>query len=463
VPLRGKFALFAVVLSALVAAQGAVSYGRERRSLVEGVEERALVLVRTLADAAREPIASSRYYLLDAQVMSILTERDAAYARILDDRGRIVADTRPGFVGWSISGSGQDAAPLSTEGDMLLARAPIVIPGRADCLAELALRLGPLRRKLADSRLVLFRFAVAELGACVAFLALLSFQVLGPVRALTRTLAAASPDGAPAPISLPGASGPEIRSIARAVDELRVRIAEYQAELVAEERLATIGKMAAEVAHEVRNPLEAISGATELLARDDGRDDGRDEYIGIIRQEVRLLDAYLSGILEFARTGAPGPEEADLAELVAETAALAGPMAKEAGIRVRVEHRDGPLPCSVDRSAVKRAIFNIAANAIEAGPPGSDIRLATDGDGATVRVRVSDDGPGLSAEARERAFEPYFTTKRTGTGLGLALVRRIAEAHGGRAYFEDGSPGATFVLELPRDSAAPAGYPEEAT
>lgn len=445
-PLHIKFALFAIVLAVLVAAQGAVSFERERRMLVAGVEERALVMVRTLADTAREPIASSRYFLLDAQVGSIMTERDAAYARILDDRGRIVADTRPGFVGWSVSGSYLSSDVLSTEGDMLLARAAIIIPGRADGVAELALRLGPLNERLARSRLVLLRFAIAELGACVAFLVLLSFQVLGPVRALTQTLIEASPGGTPNPIRLPGASGPEVRSIGRAVDELRVRIAEYQAELLAEERLVTIGKMAAEVAHEVRNPLEAISGAAELLSRGEGRD----EYIDVIRQEIRSLDAYLSGILEFARIGTPGPEPADLDDLVGETVALARPMAKEAGVLLHHEKRGVSLPCKVDRSAIKRGIFNLVANAVEASPKGSEVRLEVDGIGAMVRLMVHDAGPGLSAEARSRAFEPYFTTKIRGTGLGLSLVQRIAAAHGGRAYFEEGLTGTTVVLEIPK-------------
>ena len=138
--MRVKFALFAAVLALLIATQGIVSYERERRNMVEAVQERALVLARTLADASREPLASSRYSLLDTQSEAILAERDAAFARVLDARGRIVADTRRDYVGWSISGEAQAAQSVSTASGLLVARAPIVIPGRANGTAEVALR-----------------------------------------------------------------------------------------------------------------------------------------------------------------------------------------------------------------------------------------------------------------------------------------------------------------------------------
>jgi signal transduction histidine kinase len=450
VSIRVKFALFAAVLAMLIAAQGMVSYDRERRNMVEAAEERALVLARTLADSAREPLASSRYSLLDTQAEAILAERDAAFARVLDARGRIVADTRRDFVGWSISGESQGAISVSTVGALLVARAPIVIPGRANGTAEVALRLAPLWERLAQSRGVLLRFALAELAACAVFLALLSIELVQPVQALTRELEEASASGVPSPVRLPRAAGPEVRRIAKALDELRVRVAGYQAELVAEERLATIGKMAAELAHEVRNPLEAISGAAELLARGDTSG----AFVDVIREEVRTLDAYLTGILEFARSGATVPEAAELGALLAETVALAGPMARDADVKIRFESDQCPLPCFVDRTAMKRAFFNLLANAIEASPKGSSVAIVQQRIDDTLRVSIADAGPGLSGEARVRAFEPYYTTKQRGTGLGLALVKRIVEAHGGRVYFGEpdmvhGGAGASIIVELP--------------
>ncbi len=448
--LRVKFALFAAVLALLIATQGIVSYERERRNMVEAVQERALVLARTLADASREPLASSRYSLLDTQSEAILAERDAAFARVLDARGRIVADTRRDYVGWSISGEAQAAQSVSTASGLLVARAPIVIPGRANGTAEVALRMAPLWERLARSRGVLLRFALAELAACALFLALLSIELVQPVRALTRELEEAPASGLPKPVSLPRAAGPEVRRIAKALDELRLRVSEYQAELVAEERLATIGKMAAEVAHEVRNPLEAISGATELLARGDTSG----AFVDVIREEVRTLDAYLTGILEFARSGATVPEAAELGSLLAETVALAASMAREAEVAIRFDTGPCPLPCFVDRTAMKRAFFNLLANAIEASPKGSSVTIKQERIDETLRVSIVDAGAGLSRESRIRAFEPYYTTKERGTGLGLALVKRIVEAHGGRVYFEEpdgeqGGAGAAIAVELP--------------
>jgi signal transduction histidine kinase len=408
------------------------------------------VLARTLADSAREPLASSRYSLLDTQTRAILAERDAAFSRVLDARGRIVADTRPEFVGWSISGEAGDAFSVSTASGLLVARAPIVIPGRANGTAEVALRLAPLRERLARSRGVLLRFALAELAACAVFLALLSIELVQPVQALTRELEEAPASGQPRPVSLPRAAGPEVRRIAKALDELRQRVAEYQAELIAEERLATIGKMAAEVAHEVRNPLEAISGAAELLARGDTSG----TFVDVIREEVRALDAYLTGILEFARSGATVPESAELGVLLADTIALAGSMAREADVSIRFDADACPLPCFVDRTAMKRAFFNLLANAIEASPKGSSVTVKQERIDDTLRVCIVDAGPGLSRESRVRAFEPYYTTKQRGTGLGLALVKRIVEAHGGRVYFEEpdgerNGTGAVIAVELP--------------
>lgn len=440
-----KLTLFAVLLAILLAVQWGMSLERERRILIDEAQERALVLVRTMAELARDSIASARYGTLDRQVLSFMGERDAAYAMILDDRSRIVAASQADLVGWSISGSKIGIPSLIWTKELLIARAPILVPGLDPGTAELAFSRAPLDAKQARSFALLLRFLAAELALFSAFVALMVFQLLVPVRSLVARLEEARPGTAHCPIHLPKAAAPEIRQIAASVDALRLRVAEYQAEILAEERMATIGRMAADVAHEIRNPLEAISGAVEYLA---GNDSGDNDFIRVIREEVRNLNSYLTGVLEFARTGGSAPELCDLASLAQEAAVLAGPLAREAGIPLVLEtHR---CPCFASRTAVKRALFNLILNAIEASPQGCSVTIQTLRMDSMSVLTVGDQGPGIDPEVGDRIFEPYFTTKTGGTGLGLALTRRVVEDHGGSLRIQRGSTGETLaIMSLP--------------
>ena len=292
---------------------------------------------------------------------------------------------------------------------------------------------------------LLLRFLAAELALFTAFVVLMVFQLLLPVRSLVARLEEARPGTAHSPIHLPKAAAPEIQQIAAAVDALRFRVAEYQAEILAEERMATIGRMAADVAHEIRNPLEAISGAVEYLAGNESKDN---DFIRVIREEVRNLNSYLTGVLEFARTGGSAPEPCDLACLAQETAVLAGPLAREAEIPLVLDTL--PSPCFASKTAVKRAMFNLVLNAIEASPKGSAVTIHTARRDAMSVLIVSDHGPGIDPEVEDKIFEPYYTTKAGGTGLGLALTRRVVEDHGGSLSIQRGSNGgAQAMISLP--------------
>jgi len=446
VPLGHKLVLFALALLALLSAQWGASIARERSLLMEEAQERAAVLVRNMAELAREPIASGRLGSLDRQIRSFLGERDVTYARILDHRSRVLAASEDRLVGWSISGPPEPEGFLRWTDVGLVARAPIRIPGQGDGYVELGMDRGPLDAKIRRSLGILARFLAAELALFLAFMILLYRQLFEPVRALVARLGQARPEAGYEPIDLPRRAAPEIARIARAVDELRMRAAEYQAELVAEERLATIGRMAADLAHEIRNPLEAISGAVEALAGAVPQDN---EFTRVIREEVRNLNEYLAGILEFARKGGRRPEAADLADLIREAAALAAPRAREA--RVLFDLRLSYCPCVVSRSAVKRAVLNLLLNAVEASAPGQAVEAATERFENSVVLRVRDRGSGVAPSDRMRLFEPYFTTKPGGTGLGLALARQTVEEHGGTLTLEsaDGDGGTQAILRLP--------------
>lgn len=440
-----KLALFAALLAVLLVSQWGISIERERRILMDETRERATVLVRTMAELSREAIAAGRLGSLDRQIQSFMGERDAAYAMILDQRSRVVAASDPDLVGWSLTGRDAHGTSIQWTADSLVARAPINIPGMAAGLAELGLQRAPLDSKLERSLAIMVRFLAAEIMLFSGFMVLLYIQLLVPVRALVARLGEVRPEAGHQHIDLPASAAPEIQRIACAVDDLRQRVSEYQAELLVEERLATIGRMAADMAHEIRNPLEAISGAVELLG---GVQSGDDDFIRVIREEVRNLNAYLTGVLEFARKGGAAPEFADLAALATETAALAQPLAREAGVTIGLTTKAGP--CLVTRLAVKRAIFNLILNAIEASPPGSQILVSTWRADREVLLQVQDHGCGLDPVLGERIFEPYVTTKAEGTGLGLALARQVLEDHGGHLTIErDLSGGTSARLALP--------------
>lgn len=440
-----KLALFALILAGLLAAQWAVSIDRERRILMEEAQGRAQVLVRAMAELSREPIASGRLGSLDQYIRFFMGERDASYAMILDHRSRVLAASDETIVGWSFSGMPTEEGFRWTD-RALIAQAPIRVPGVGDGYAELALFRAPLDEKIRNSVTLLERFLVAELALSGFFLGLLYRQMLVPVRALVARLGEARPEAGYERIKLPSMSAPEVTRIARAVDDLRQRAAEYQSELVAEERLATIGRMAADVAHEIRNPLEAISGAAEILS---GGADGDNEFARVIREEVRNLNEYLTGVLEFARKNGGAPERTDLADLAREAASLAGPLAREAKVAIALDLE--ACPCIAGRTAIKRAALNLILNAIEASDPDATVDVTTRRSDGALRLLVRDHGNGLAPSARERLFEPYFTTKVHGTGLGLALARQVAEDHGGTLTVKpaEGNRGVLACITLP--------------
>jgi PAS domain S-box-containing protein len=249
------------------------------------------------------------------------------------------------------------------------------------------------------------------------------------------------------------------REGARLVEDLKasyVELARTQAQLVSRERLAALGELSAVVAHEVRNPLGAIFNSVASIRRIVGPDSPALPLVDIVGEEADRLNRIVADLLTFARPPAPHPYAVPLPPLVED--AVRGALAEAAGqVRVELDLSHDVPAVTVDERMMRQAFLNLAINAVQAMPQGGMLRASVrHAPGSPeVEVQFADSGPGISPEVRARIFEPFFTTKAKGTGLGLAVVKRIVESHQGRLSLESQpGRGTTFRLYLPLDASA---------
>jgi two-component system sensor histidine kinase HydH len=241
--------------------------------------------------------------------------------------------------------------------------------------------------------------------------------------------------------------------------ELAIMLETYREDLVVKnrsaERLATIGQFGASIGHELRNPLGVIESSLYLLRQHLGPAAAAPnvaKHLDRIGGEVTRANKTIHDVLDLARNRPPQRRSAPLRELVASAAdgALLPPT-----VAVKVAITPIDLAVQVDPDQIRQVLVNLFTNAAQAMPGGGTIDVTAEAPSAGAAwLRVRDDGPGIPAELRPRIFEALFSTKPKGSGLGLALCRRILEAHGGSIDLEPSEVGAAFALVVPR---APAG------
>lgn len=215
------------------------------------------------------------------------------------------------------------------------------------------------------------------------------------------------------------------------------------------DRLAAVGRLAAGLAHEIRNPLASLSGSVEVLRHSAPPDPEDAHLLEIVLRETERLNRLVTNFLHYARPGKGEREPFSLRELVADTGFFFSQGEGRSGFRLENLVPEG-LALVADRAQVEQVLLNLFRNSVEAAPEGVTVRVGAARAGASVTVTVEDDGPGIPGEIASRIFEPFFTGREGGTGLGLATVHRIVENHGGTVALESGHPpGAAFRLMFP--------------
>jgi len=300
-------------------------------------------------------------------------------------------------------------------------------------------------------------------------------QVLGPIRrlALGAAMGAGGEGGhaaeagvgqasAGAPAAEAGQSdevravGQLVAGLLRDVDETQALLKESREHLIQAEKLALVGRLAAGVAHSVRNPLTSVKMRLFSLERSLDLSRAQREDFEVISEEIRHLDTIVRNFLEFSRPPKPKLQHLSPSEVVDMTLVLLKHRLETYGVEVRLE-RDQPLPeVDLDPEQLKEVLVNLILNACDAMGENGRLAIAEstgfmDPLGRVAILEVSDSGPGISSEVAEKIFQPFFSTKEEGTGLGLAIATRIMEEHGGYIHLKpsERGQGACFVLVLP--------------
>jgi signal transduction histidine kinase len=256
----------------------------------------------------------------------------------------------------------------------------------------------------------------------------------------------------------------EIAELARDFNAMAAALREREQRLIRSERLAAIGRMAAHIAHEVRNPLASIGLNAELLEEELASSPEGARLSRAIQGEVDRLTALTEEYLRFARLPSPKLERHDLGAVLAALLEFIGEEVALRGVTVRAEVPPGLPALDLDENQLRQAFLNLCRNAVEALGAGGTLSIRAVPGPEAVEVTIADTGPGIAAEHRARIFEPFFSTKEHGTGLGLALTQHIVTAHGGTIEVEsEVGRGTTFRLRLPRPApdaveGAPAAH-----
>jgi len=253
----------------------------------------------------------------------------------------------------------------------------------------------------------------------------------------------------------------ELRVIGLHLQALTTDVRQARSQLMNAEKLASVGKLAACVAHEIRNPLTSLKMRLFSVERELGRDPLYEDDLRVMSEEITRLDSVVRNFLEFARPPELKPRATSIAMILDKTLELVRHRLVEKDIKLEREGESRLPEVMADPQQMKQVFINLFMNAADAVGEGGTVRFLSssehDGEGrAMVVVRVHDTGGGISKDARDRVFEPFFSLKEESTGLGLCIAARILTRHGGRLELESSAPeGSVFAVWVP--VAAPGG------
>lgn len=329
------------------------------------------------------------------------------------------------------------------EAGKLLARSSQILPGWRLTLIEGDSDLNEPRRRI--RYLLLFVATLSALGLVFLFLRM-SQRLSGYLLPLNTAAQAISNGDFTVTVSEGGPG--ELGTLARSYNKMREQLEELIASRVDMERRATLGNMAAGIAHEIRNPLTTVSATLHGLSGGE-EDPERKEMYDLVSSEITRVDQTISEFVNFAKPRKPEQEVAYIRDALKSVKTLISATARERSISVSLSG-DSSLKAYVDPAQLRQIILNLSLNAMDAMPDGGQLRFRTYEDSGKAKVVVADNGIGMDDAVKEKLLRPFFTTRSGGTGLGLSITKQLVDANGGTMVFDSvAGEGTTVSLRFP--------------
>lgn len=243
--------------------------------------------------------------------------------------------------------------------------------------------------------------------------------------------------------------GPALALVSSEVSAVVEELQRRHEEILRAERLAAMGQLAAGLAHEIRNPLTAMKMLIQTTRHGDATLEPQD--LAILDEEIRRLETLMEEFLDFARPRPLTKSVVDVRVAVEGAVAAVQRLADARGVQIECRLPAEPVLVPLDSGRMRQVLLNLLMNGIEETAQGKTVKAVVhaDASGNSVQIAIEDDGPGIDEVAEPRLFEPFFSTKETGLGLGLPMSRRIVESHGGTLSATSSSDGSTFLVTLP--------------
>jgi signal transduction histidine kinase len=406
-----------------------------------------------------------------------LVADDLGAIRLYTPKGNIIASSVPSDTGGFITNeddlSGQFEPKLAIRTERGRPVYNIKIPfynekpcqtchtGGGDILSILSVSvtMDKTLKRIRDMRarsVVFFLFTLAALSAGLGLLT--TILVNRPINSIINTMKKVEGGEVGARVTAKrgdeiGNLGVNLNSMLSELGKMRQELESCHVEAMQKvEKMATIGELAAAIAHEIKNPLAGISGAIQVFEEEFPPGDPRRDIIAEVQNEIQRLDKAVRDLLRYAKPPNLHPTKTPIDSLVERSVGLVMGQARKQNVNVNILTVDNPVEVNVDVEQIQQVFLNVMLNALHSMPAGGDLNIASHvrPEKAEAEISFADTGPGISRENLNNIFKPFFTTKHTGTGLGLAISKKIMENHGGDILVEsEVGTGSNFRLILP--------------